>query len=96
MRLLIAGRNTVVLNPDSKLYSRHVSKRSDAALGDGPVAEVTKHPTQDVYGLRNLAERQWFATPSGASTARPVAQHQSITLLPGTRIDFGALDAVVE
>ncbi len=96
LRLVIGGRNSVMMNPDSKLYSRHLGKRGEPAPGDPPVAEVTKHPTQDVYGLRNLGERQWFATPHGATTARPVAPGQSITLVPGTRIDFGTLDAVVE
>lgn len=95
-RLLIGGRNMVVMDPHSKLYPRHMTKSSDVAPGDSPVAEVSKHPTQDVYGLRNLGERQWFATPNGSGTARPVAQGQSIALIPGTRIDFGALDAVVE
>jgi serine/threonine protein kinase len=96
MRLLIDGRNVVVINPDSKLYPRHMNKRGESAPGDSPVAAVTKHPTQNRYGLRNLGERQWFATPHGSGTARPVAQGQSIALNPGTRIDFGALDAVVE
>jgi DNA-binding helix-hairpin-helix protein with protein kinase domain len=96
LRLLISGRSTVVMNADSRLYPRHLHRRGDAAPGDAPVAEVSKHPTQNVYGLRNLGERQWFATPSGSSTARPVAHGQAIALLPGTLIDFGTLDAVVE
>jgi serine/threonine protein kinase len=96
MRLLIGGRDIVVINPDSKLYPRHMNRRGDSTPGDSPVAEVSKHPKRDVYGLRNLSERQWFATPNGSGTAQSVAEGQSIALLPGPRIDFGALDAVVE
>ncbi len=95
-RLLIGGRSTVVMNPDTKLFPRHMNKRGDSTPGDVPVAEVSKHPTQDVYGLRNLSEQQWFATKEGSGVARPVAPGQSITLAPGTRIDFSALEAVVE
>ncbi|MGW4211263.1 protein kinase domain-containing protein [Lentzea sp. NPDC004789] len=96
LRLLINGRTTVVMSPDSKLYPRHLSKRGDTTPGDPPVAEVSKHPTLDRLGLRNLTGQQWFATPYGSSTSRTVGQGQSIGLIPGTRIDFGALDAVVE
>ncbi|WP_434446579.1 protein kinase domain-containing protein [Lentzea sp. E54] len=96
LRLLIDGRSTVVMNPDSLLYPRHTNKRGDTTPGNAPTAEVSKHPTQDVHGLRNLSERQWYATPNGAANARTVAPGQSIALVPGTRIDFGALHAVVE
>ncbi|KDN21855.1 protein kinase domain-containing protein [Amycolatopsis rifamycinica] len=95
-RLLIGGRTTVVVDPETKLYARHLTKGSAATPGDVPVAEVVKHPTRDEYGLRNLTDRQWFATPSGSNTARSIGQGQSISLLPGTRIGFGTQDAVVE
>ena len=96
LRLLINGRTTVVMGPDSKLYPRHLNRRGDGTPGDPPVADVVKHPTQDLYGLRNLGAQQWFATPQGSNTSLPIGQGQSIKLHAGTRIDFGMLDAVVE
>lgn len=97
LRLLINGRTTVVMAPGSKLYPRHLSKRGDGTPGDSAVAEVVKHPKQDhLLGLRNLGAQQWFATPRGATSSLPVGHGQSITLHPGTRIDFSTLGAVVE
>ncbi|WNV87633.1 protein kinase domain-containing protein [Umezawaea sp. Da 62-37] len=95
-RLAIDGRRVVILNPDTKLYAHHLSKRGEALLPDPPLAEVVKHATLDVYGLKNLGARQWFASIPGAASAHPVAPGRSVTLTPGTQIDFGAVHAVIE
>jgi hypothetical protein len=84
------------MGQDGKLYPRHLARRGDGTPGDPPVAEVAKHPTLDRYGLRNLGAQQWFATPQGSNNSLPIGTGQSIMLTPGTRIDFGTLDAVVE
>ncbi|QQQ78166.1 protein kinase [Saccharothrix sp. 6-C] len=94
-RLVVDGRRVVVLNPDTRLFERHLGGRGSAA-GGSPIAELAKHPVHDLYGLKNLSGSQWFATPPDAKATRPIAPGQSIALQPGTQIGFGSINAVVE
>ncbi|PSL53367.1 protein kinase-like protein [Saccharothrix carnea] len=96
MKLVIDGRRTVVLDRDTKLYAHHVNRRGDVVLTDPPLAEISKHPTQDRYGLKNLSTLPWFVTLPGSQVASPIAPGRSVALVPGSQIEFNAVSAVVE
>ncbi|MGW4211267.1 protein kinase domain-containing protein [Lentzea sp. NPDC004789] len=61
----------------------------------GLSAEVIRHPTLGFLGLRNMGGSPWTAVLPGA-VVRTVAPGQSVRLMPGVRIDFGAASATVE
>src|SRR5262249_8799546 len=44
VRLVIAGKRLVVLNPDTKLYAHHLTKGGDPAAAGPAYAEVSQHP----------------------------------------------------
>ncbi len=92
-RLMVDGQ-TVMLNYDARVFPHHV--RGEKWGFDQPVAEVARHPTNpDVWGLRNLSARTWSATtPSGAVV--DVLPGRSITLAPGTSVNFGTVRGVIE
>ncbi|MEU5692308.1 hypothetical protein [Actinosynnema sp. NPDC020468] len=95
-RLVLDGKQVVVLNPDTQLFARHLAVKDGTAVVGQALAKLAKHPTQDLYGLKNLTDSQWYATPPGAAATRPISPGQSIALRQGTQIEFGAATAVVE
>ena len=61
----------------------------------GPVAEVTRNPSDPtILGLTNLSTTVW-ETMTASGTRRPIATGQTIKLAPGTKIDFGSTDGEV-
>ncbi len=61
----------------------------------GPVAEVTRNPSDpSVLGLTNLSTSAW-ETVSASGARRMIATGQTIKLGPGTKIDFGSTDGEV-
>ncbi|HEU4349754.1 MAG TPA: hypothetical protein VFR35_18405 [Actinoplanes sp.] len=94
---LVCRRDVVLLNHDTKLYAHHIGRvRRDFSE---PLAEVVRHPTMPgVTGLRNLdqrGDRHWRAD-TGAGSSFAVPPGRSCTLAPGTRIDFGPVQGVIE
>lgn len=89
MRIVIHERRTVMLNADTELFAHHLVRRGgDAGSRGEPCAAVVKHPTQDIWGLKNLTPSQWFARTNGGE-AQVVSPGRSATLRDGTVIDFG-------
>jgi DNA-binding helix-hairpin-helix protein with protein kinase domain len=85
---LRVGTLVVVLNSHTRLFGHHLNDHAD--LSDtAPVAEIARHPTDPkVWGLKNLTESKWIATPLGGA-AKEVPPGKSIVLAKGTKIDFG-------
>lgn len=93
LRLILEGKRVVVLNTDTHLYQHHLSKFSgDPGNRGAAVAAMSKHPQQDVWGLKNLCSTQWYATlPDG--TAQIVEPGRSLTARPRTKVNFGEVSA---
>jgi eukaryotic-like serine/threonine-protein kinase len=88
------GKQTIVLNHDSKLYPHHID---DARMWDfgEPAAEVSRHPKNpNMWGLKNLSKRRWAATNSKNELV-DVEPGRNVGLAEGTQIDFGASKGVV-
>ena len=82
------GRNFVMLNHDTTLFPHHVDEEMRYDFTQ-PVAAVTKHPADPmIWGLKNLSGRPWSTTNSKGEM-KDVLAGQSVTLAPGTRINFG-------
>jgi hypothetical protein len=94
-RLLISNKHLVVLNRETKLYAHHLTRRGDPAVPGPPYAEVAKHPTRDLVGLKNVGTAQWFIHVPGKSP-QTVEPGRSVSLVPGTEITFGELSGVVQ
>lgn len=94
MRLTM-GRRVVMLNEDTCLYERHLGRRGDPANPGDARAEVVKHPTSGVLGLRNRGSAQWFIRVPGRA-GQSVDPGRAVSLVPGTEIDFGDGRGVIE
>lgn len=87
----------VMLNYDAKLFPHHidldVQHRYDFSK---PVAAVVRHPSNPViWGLKNLSDRQWMTTTAGGSIHK-VDIGQTVTLSPGTKINFGRTEGILQ
>ena len=96
MRLVVGGRRTVMLNTDTVLYDRHITGKGGSAASPGDKrAEVTRHPTQNVLGLKNISPGQWFVQVPG-KPSRAVEPGSSVRLAAGTEISFGDGSGVIQ
>jgi DNA-binding helix-hairpin-helix protein with protein kinase domain len=92
-------RHPVALNPGRRLFAHHLGRRRyDYKEVSG---EVVRHPdAPDVLGLRNLSPDPWVAsTCTGAGAAGTqvvVVPGRSVTIAPGTSIDFGGVRGIVQ
>lgn len=93
-KLVVNGDRVVVLTIGAKVYARDFSVNVDVPPG-ALEAEVVRHPTLGFLGLRNRGVSPWTALLPGA-VVRTVEPGQSVRLMPGCRIDFGAASATVE
>jgi eukaryotic-like serine/threonine-protein kinase len=85
------GKAVVMLNHNSKLYGHHLDDAKPVRF-DTPVGEVTRHPTDPTrWGLRNLSNESWSAVLSDGSV-RQIEPMKNLSIVPGTRIHFGAAD----
>jgi len=93
-RRLLLGRHSMALNPDTLLYPHHLdaNRRNDYSE---VWAEMVSHPSKpDIWGLKNLSGTTWTILPqSGASIQ--VKSGRSVSLLPGLRMRFGAMEGTV-
>jgi DNA-binding helix-hairpin-helix protein with protein kinase domain len=86
-RRLLIGRDTIVLNHDTKLYPHHL--RHNEYVFDPPLADVSRHPTDAKrWGLRNRTEHKWVAELASGDM-RDVMPGRSVALEAGTKIQFG-------
>lgn len=81
------GKNLIMLNHDSLLYAHHVDEEKRYDFSEA-VAAVTKHPTQEIWGLKNLSAQTWSAT-NLKGEVKDVSPGRSVALAHGTRINFG-------
>lgn len=86
------GRAIVMLNHDTRLFAHHVDEgKFDFSQ---PIAEVSRHPKSNVWGLRNISSSKWTATMPDASI-REVEAGKSIGLAAGCRINFGKIEGEI-
>lgn len=87
------GRSVVMLNSNAKLFAHHVSPERLYDFSQ-QIASVSQHPTNpNLWGLRNTGEVPWKVLGSG--TSREVEPGKSVSLAPGTRIDFGEVEGEI-
>lgn len=82
------GRNTVMLNHDTKLFPHHID---DNQLYDfsKPIAMVSRHPTNpSVWGLMNLSISKWVIRAANGQVT-DVEPGQAMGLAAGNRVGFG-------
>ena len=94
LNIQIDHRSYVSLNHDTKLYPHHIDPDHKYDFSS-PVAEVSRHPTDPrVWGLRNLSKNIWKVGKVNGDVIE-VYSKQSLSLVPGTQIDFGASKGIV-
>ncbi|MEI7630967.1 MAG: serine/threonine protein kinase [Actinomycetes bacterium] len=99
MRILIGKNRTVVLNTDTKIFPHHLNPLLDAGVRGAHIAEITPHPTNGTFGLRNTSTQHWYVTdyPANGSdpTVHTVETGRAIGLRDRLEIDFGGTRGVV-
>lgn len=94
-RLRLEGRHEVVLNEGTALYRHHLVKGFlDTGERIDKLAEVAKHPSAPVLGLKNLGSGQWYMKNATGET-KIVEPGRSATLNPGVEISFGDVKGIV-
>jgi hypothetical protein len=85
----------IALPLGTKLHARQIPG-VEAKSPDDVVAEVVANPNDPaVLGLKNLSDFKWEALPKGGSSNR-IEAGRSARLAIGTKIRFGATEAVIE
>ncbi len=87
-------KRVVYLNGDTHLFPHHVD--SDRLYDFGlPVAQVTRHPQNPgLWGLKNLSGDAWMAITTDGNSL-PIEPGKNVRLSPGTRIQFGKVEASI-
>ena len=86
---LVFPQTELVLGAGTRLYRHHVARNYDY---EEQLGEVTRHPTRDVWGLRNTSGSAWEVVVPGREPAR-VEPGQSVALVPDTLIRVGSVEA---
>lgn len=88
------GGRTVMLNYGQVIRTHHLHpERYDHRRP--PVGEVVRHPQHhDIWGLRNVSEEAWTVRTADGAT-HVVEPQRSVTLAPGTRVQFGRIEGVI-
>jgi serine/threonine protein kinase len=90
------SRSLMILNHDSQLYPHHIDDQR-AYDFSSPVAAVSRHPQNpDLWGLKNLSNEPWSFQTANDITPASVPPGRSVTLAPGTRINFGKCQGEVQ
>ena len=88
-------RSIVILNHDSQLYPHHIDDQRGYDFS-APIAAVNRHPQNpDLWGLKNLSTEPWSFQTAADPTPVSVPPGRSLTLAPGTRINFGKCEGEV-
>lgn len=87
-RLVLNGKQTVLLNHDTKLFPHHVDLNRTHDFSQ-PVAVLSRHPSDPgVWGLKNADVGKWVSiNRDGGMTDVPPGR--SVTLTRGVKINFG-------
>jgi serine/threonine protein kinase len=87
--------HVVMLNRDSRLYGYQIQRKGgDPGDRGEPLAEVMKHPTLDIRGLKNLGSVPWHAKILDGVDEQ-IDPGRTLNLQKDTSIDFGDLVGVV-
>jgi serine/threonine protein kinase len=88
------GRREIMLNHDTKLYSRHID-HIQPCDSNKPIAELTHHPDRpQIWGLKNTSQSSWN-TIATDGTMREVVPGQSVAIAQGLRICFGQVEGQI-
>jgi hypothetical protein len=94
MRIRDGKRNSdtvVAIGPDTQLYPHHIDSNQRYDFSQ-PVAEVVAHPKEPGrQGLKNLTAGKWVMT-NREGVMKDVEPGRSVTIAPGTKINFGSLE----
>jgi len=83
-----------MLNHDTSLFAHHVDEERKYDFQEA-VAAVTRHPDdQSIWGLKNLSRQTW-STTNNKGEMKDVLPGRSVTLAPGTRINFGHVEGEI-
>lgn len=83
---LIIGKNTVLLNADTKLSSHHVYSDFDIDTVVGETVQNPKNP--NLWGIKNKDKVNWTYVKADGSQI-PVEPGRSASIAPGAKINFG-------
>lgn len=87
------GKTIVMLNHDTRLFPHHLDRNKLYDFSQ-PWAELERHPTAAVWGLKNLSPQAWVAVMPDGKT-QGVEPGRRVTVVPGTRIQFGQVDGEI-
>jgi DNA-binding helix-hairpin-helix protein with protein kinase domain len=92
---ILFGRNRVMLSHDAKLFSHHTdgNRPFDFSQATAELSQNPNDPSQ--WGLKNLTHQKWVVTvPDGG--IRDVEPGRSVRLTPGSRIQFGSVEGLIQ
>ena len=84
----------MMLNHDTSLFAHHTDEEQKYNFAR-PIASVTRHPSdKTLWGLKNLSDRFW-STTNVRGEINDVSPGRSVTLAPGTKINFGHIEGEI-
>lgn len=86
---LVFPHTELALGAGTRIYRHHVAKDYDY---ERTVGEVTRHPTRDVWGLRNTGSTTWEARIPGREPT-VIEPGQAVALVPDTVLRLGGVEA---
>ncbi|WP_367357169.1 hypothetical protein, partial [Mesotoga sp.] len=91
---IVIEKNLIAITSDMKLYPHHIERDSEFDFIK-PQARVARHPTDpNKWGIKNLSPTVWTATaPDGKELE--IDPGRSISIVPGTKINFGNLEGEI-
>ncbi len=92
-RLKVAGNRIVALTSRTKLYRHHLRANAAVDLSQAE-GEISQHPKNGAWGIRNLTGSPWTFT-RGQSPTQNVDPGQSVQLSPDLRIECGGVEVEV-
>lgn len=97
-RMRFDNSHVIILTHDATLYEFHVNPQTSASdhrfAFENPVAEVAKHPTKDIWGLKNLSSNDWRIEKKNGDS-HVVPRGRSVSFSDEMVIDFGQRKAQV-
>jgi hypothetical protein len=88
------GKNVIMLNQDTKLYSHHVDTERQYDFSNA-VAEVTQHPKDPkIWGLKNISGCKWVAILKDGDVL-DVEPGKTVKLDIGTKVQFGTSEGEI-
>ncbi len=86
---LVFPHSALALGAGTRVYRHHVARDYDY---DVTVGEVTRHPTRDLWGLRNTSSTAWEVQLPGRE-ATSLQPGQTVALVPDTVLRIGPVQA---